>query len=128
METNRPDPGFYEEQAAALRVIVAHAAAHPHLAAALAAVSLDALEADALTPAELDQAARWCDREAAVADALAERHQRAAEAGVPNAAYRCVCGCSAIRHAARVTDDRRVPCTRTGCACDDLTYAPVAAA
>ncbi|MEJ8640015.1 hypothetical protein [Streptomyces sp. MS2.AVA.5] len=54
--------------------------------------------------------------------ALAERDARRAEAGQAPGTT-CTCGHSDTAHSRKLTADGRLPCTRTDCLCDDLTFA-----
>jgi hypothetical protein len=53
--------------------------------------------------------------------ALAERDARRGDAG-RGLGTTCTCGHSDTVHARKLTEDDRLPCTRTDCFCHDLTF------
>jgi hypothetical protein len=77
---------------------------------------------DALEVPELLAAADEFMAESRLALRTEEADRRAANAGVPSRAARCVCGCSGIQHLDQVLDDGRIPCSTDGCPCADLSF------
>jgi hypothetical protein len=108
------------EQATALKLLAARAAAEPDLARALALVDTTEMKG-ALDSAGLLAALAEAEAERDLNAGLAERCRRREAAGAALGTP-CVCAHSAATHAARLTGDGQLPCRHEGCGCTDLAF------
>ncbi|MFF9436812.1 hypothetical protein ACF1BP_24105 [Streptomyces sp. NPDC014735] len=108
------------EQAAALQLLLARAAAEPDLALALAQVDTTEMKG-ALDTANLLVALAEAEAERDLNAGLAERHRRRAAAGAA-LGDPCRCAHSAATHSPRLTADGLLPCRHGHCGCRDLAF------
>ncbi|MFF8786836.1 hypothetical protein [Streptomyces sp. NPDC015125] len=127
MTYTNPEPTYAREALRAgtlvsgLQLLLEHIEREPALGQALSLIDTTELQGP-LDRAGLDALLTEAAAEQERCVALAERDARRREAGrLPGA--RCICGDSDTAHTRRLSDDGRLPCTRKGCSCHDLTFA-----
>lgn len=104
-------------QATALARLRLRAEQNPTLGQILADIDTLHLE-QRLTASGLLTEVTQAEKDASFDAAFAETERRVSTAGGNRV---CSCGDTASRHANEFTEDTRLPCTVSGCRCDDLT-------
>ncbi|MFE2640120.1 hypothetical protein ACFXKF_36150 [Streptomyces scopuliridis] len=125
-ETTTPAPTYAQESlragtlAAGTQLLLDFIQREPALGRALSLIDTTDLRGP-LDQAGLHALLAEAEAERDRCAALAERDARREESG-QRPCTTCLCGHSDTAHSRRLTEDGRLPCTRSDCFCHDLTF------